>query len=127
MDSVLRAVEERQASRPVHEFELPKEAIELGDQYIKKSVGLVKLTFQEELEALEIGKASGARAAFFTLVKSFVEVDGRPVDLTTAEGERILNYTDPIIRDLITDAQASLSRATPAGSAAFLKSRKVKV
>ena len=127
MDQVLKVVEQQQAARPVYEYDLPDEAVALNDPYIKKSVGLVKLSFNEELQSLEIAQSNPARAAFFMITHALVEVDGRRIDKANGEDERICNNTDPVIRSLLVDAQSELSTASKAGSAAFLKSRRLKV
>lgn len=130
MDSALKAYEEQQASRPIYVFDLPEDAVALSDKYIKKSVGLVKLTMREELEALDQAGGSanaGAKAGYFMVLKALVEVDGRRINKGDGEDEIILNNTDPAIRSLIVEAQADLTGNTKKASADFLKSRKVKV
>ncbi len=127
MDNLLRKYEEQQAKRPVYIFDLPEEAQALDDEYIKKSIGLRKLTMQEELQALEMAHNKPAHAAFYMLVTSLVEVDGRAVNKGDGEDERIVNNADPMIRSLLVDAQASLSGPTNVSKDAFLKSRRVKV
>lgn len=127
MENVLRQYEEQQARRPIYVFELPEEVIALNDTYVKKTVGLVKLTMREELAALDLAGGSSAKAGYFMVIKALVEVDGRSINKADAEDESILNYTDPVIRSLIVDAQTDISGNTKETSAGFLKSRKVKV
>jgi hypothetical protein len=127
MNEVLKIHEAAQDARPIYVYDLPDEAVELNDPYVKKSVGLRKLSMSEELESLEIAASNPARAAFFMMVKSLVEVDDRKIDKAGGEDERIVNNTDPIIRSLLVDAQATLSSASSKGTASFLKSRRVKV
>lgn len=127
MENALKAYEEAQEKRPIYVFELGEEEQALNDSFVKKSIGLVKLTMNEELEALNIAKHDAGKAVYFALMKSLVEVDGRRVDRSNAEDERIVNNTDPVIRDLMISAQQSISGATKDSRDAFLKSRKVKV
>lgn len=127
MDNVLAEMEARQRARTVFTFEFPEEIVQLGDPFFKQSIGLVKLWMDEELTAVEIAKQNAGRAVFFTLVKALVEVDGRRVDAANAEAEKLLNYTDPVIRDLIADAYSSISKPVQKTTDAFLKSRKAKV
>lgn len=127
MDAALKQYEEAQAKRPIYVFDLPPSAVELQDQYIKKSVGLVKLTMREELDALDRAGRNAAKAGYYMLETALVEVDGRPVSRADAEQERILNNTDPAIRTLLVAAHTDLSGSSADDETLFLKSRKVKV
>ncbi len=127
MEAVLKAHQEAQDKRPIYVFELPEEAVELDDRYIKKSVGLVKLKMQEELKALDLAGGSAARAGYFMVLASLVEVDGRPVRRDEGEEEMILNNTDPMIRSLIFEAQSELAGSTKEAAKKFIGSRKVKI
>lgn len=128
MERVLQAVQEQQQQRPVNRFTLGPKMRALGDPYIKQSVGLVKLTFQQEVEAAEIAKGgSQMRAGFYVLVQSLVEVDGRRINKGDGEDERILNNTDPAIRDLIASAHRSLTNASVEEEQLFIESREVVV
>jgi hypothetical protein len=127
MESVLQAVQEEQANRPVYTFPLTKRLAALDDKYIKKSFGLAKLPMREQLDALEMGKTSQGAAVFFTLVRSLVMVDGRRVDNTTAEAERIINHADPAIRDLIARMQVRISTITDAEEEEVFKGMEVRV
>lgn len=127
MENALRQFEEAQSKRPIYVFDLPDEVVALNDAYIKKSIGLVKLTMRDELAALDLAGGSSAKAGYYMVIKALVEVDGRTVNKADAEDEAILNYTDPVIRSLIVDAQTDISGNTKDTSAGFLKSRKVKV
>jgi hypothetical protein len=127
MESVLRQHEAAQAARPIYVFDLPPVEAALDDLYIKKSVGLRKLTMHEELEASDMSRKNSSRAGYCMLIKALVEVDGRTLDKANAEDERIVNNTDPSIRSLLIDAYTDLAGASEDSSALFLKSRKVKV
>lgn len=127
MEAALKAHEQLEAKRPIYVFDLPPEAVELGDTYIKKSVGLVKLTMREELAALDRSGGSAAKAGYYMVIAALVEVDGRRVKKEDAEDETILNRTDPMIRTLIIEAQTDLSGSTNDVTKAFLKSRKTKI
>ena len=127
MDNVQKQFAEQQAARPIYVFDLPPEAVELNDKYIKQSIGLVKLTMREEMTALEMAGGGAAKAGYYMVMTALVEVDGKPVSKQDAEDERILNNTDPMIRSLIVEAQTELAGSTEKATQAFLKSRRVKV
>jgi hypothetical protein len=117
----------QQANRPIYVFELPPEQQALDDRYIKKTVGFVKLTMREELQALDLAGGSAAKAGYYMVITAIVEVDGRMLNKGEAEDELILNNTDPAIRSLIVEAQTDLSGTSKETSKAFLGSRKVKI
>jgi hypothetical protein len=127
MDTALKAYEEQQAKRPIYVFDLPPEIVELNDSFIKKSVGLVKLTMREELAALDLAGGSAAKAGYYMVMAALVEVDGKLLNKGDGEDEKVLNGTDPAIRSLIVEAQTDLGGAAKKSADTFLKSRKVKV
>jgi hypothetical protein len=127
MEQVQRQHQEQQAKRPIYVFDLPPEIQALDDQYIKKSVGLVKLTMREELNALDLAGGSAAKAGYYMVMAALVEIDGRLLNKGEAEDETILNSTDPAIRSLIVEAQTDLTGTTKESSKSFLASRKVKI
>lgn len=127
MDNVLAQHQARQSLRPVFVFDLPPELIAVGDRYVQKSVGLVKLTMEEEQDCFSASGNSSAKAGYLLAMKAFVEVDDRKLNKGEAEDFSVMNLTDPQIRDLITDAYANLTQNTKVNKDLFLKSRRVKV
>jgi len=113
-------------SRPVFEYDLPAEMVALNDPHVKKSVGMVKLTMQEELACIERAEQNPAKLGYYFAQRSLVEVDGRRLDKSEAEDEKVLNQTDPIIRSLILDGYLDVSTSSKAVTKSFLGSRKIK-
>lgn len=114
-------------NRPVFEYELPPELAELNDQYVKKSIGLVKLKMSEEIAASNNTGGNQTKLAYNFLRAALVEVDGRRIDKAEAEDETIIENTDAVIRSLMLDAYTDVSGASPAVTKKFLGSRKIKV
>ena len=112
--------------RPVYEYDLPQEVAAIRDSMVKKSVGMVKITMQEELRAIERAGQNPAKLGYFFAQASLVEVDGRRLDKSVGEDESVLNHTDPIIRALILDAYLDVSTSTSKVKDVFIKSRRVK-
>lgn len=127
MDAVLRAHQEVSDKRPIYVFELPEDFQKLNDQYVKKSVGFVKLKMREELRCLDQAGGSSAKAAYYMVMAALVEVDGRPVQKQDAEDETIVNNVDPSIRSLMVDGYADISGTDKEATKVFLKSRTVKI
>lgn len=127
MDSVLQQHQAQQAARAIYEFDLPEELVALQDKYVKKTIGLRKLTMREEMDALDRSGGSSAKAGYLMTLTALAEVDGRPVDRTNAEEEVIMNNTDPQIRSLIVDGYTNISGVTQKQTDTFIKSRRVKV
>lgn len=111
--------------RVVYEYELPEELAD-KDEYIKKSIGLIKLEMSEEIAASERAGGNQAKLAYAWARYALVEVDGRPLKKAEAEDEAVLEHTDPVIRELILEAYADMSSAKAGVSKKFLASRKIK-
>src|ERR1700744_85788 len=101
MQNVLAQHEAREAARPIYEFDLPPDLVSINDTYIKRSVGMVKLTMQEELDAIDAARRDAGKTAYHMVMKALVEGDGRKVNKGEAEEYTIVNYTDPAIRSLL--------------------------
>lgn len=113
-------------NRAVYEYELPEE-LAGQDQYVKKSIGLVKLEMSEEIAAAERASGNQARLAYAWARYALVEIDGRRLKKEEAEDETILEHCDPQIRALILEAYADMSTAKDGAQKKFLASRKIKV
>lgn len=114
-------------ARPIFEFSLKEAGIEDENGIVKETIGLVKLTMDEELDAMSRANGNAIKMAYNSAVASLVEVDGRPLNRAEAENETIFRNTDQVVRQLITQAYAEISTPAEAASKVFLKSRKVKV
>src|SRR5262245_47211917 len=97
--------------RPVYEYELPDELAGCDD-FVKKSVGLSKLKMSEEIAASSNAGGNQTKLAYAWARAALVEVDGRRVDKSEGEDERILENTDPQIRELILSAYADMSTSS---------------
>ncbi len=113
-------------NRVVEEFELPDE-LQGMDEFVKKSIGLVKLKMSEEVAAGERAGSNQLKLAYNWARFALVEVDGRRLKKDEAEDEKILEHTDPTIRDLIVQAYAEISTAGTGVTKKFLKTRKQKI
>jgi len=113
--------------RPVYEYELPEEMVD-QDEFVRRSVGLVKLKMSEEIAASERAGGNQAKLAYNWARFALVEVDGRKLNKAEAEDERVLEHADPVIRELILEAYSDMSTVkSQAVTKKFLGSRKVKV
>ena len=112
--------------RPVYEYDLPEEMVD-QDDFIKKSIGLVKLKMREEITASERAGGNQAKVAYNWARFALVEIDGRPLNKAEGEDERVLEHTDPAIRELILQAYSDMSTAKESVAKKFLKTRRVKV
>jgi hypothetical protein len=116
----------RRRDRPVFEYTLPDE-MKGQDEYVKQSIGLVKLEMSEEIAASERANGNQAKLAYAWARFSLVEVDGRKLNKAEAEDETILEHCDPQIRELILSAYADMSTTEAGVTKKFLGSRKMKV
>ena len=116
----------KKQTRPVFEYELPEE-IAGADEYVKKSIGLVKLEMSEEIAASDRSAGNQARLAYSWARYALVEVDGRRLNKGEAEDETVLEHCDPQIRELILAAYADMSTTKDGVQKKFLASRKIKV
>lgn len=124
---MLDQLDKKRAARPIYEYTLPAEFVALEDDYVKKSIGLVKLDMDEEIKATANIKGNQARLAYNFALLALVEVDGRPVNKGEGEEETILRNTDPVIRELILTAYTDMSTASEGATKKFLASKKIKV
>lgn len=123
----LQSAASAQVKRTVYEFDLPEELTTLDDPWVKKSIGLVKLSMKEEIAAGENSKGNQARLAYRMARFALWEIDGRRLKKEDGEDETILENTDPQIREMILLAYADMSAAPDDVAKKFLKSRKTKV
>jgi hypothetical protein len=112
--------------RIVNEFELPEEMKGM-DEFVKQSIGLVKLKMSEEVAAAERATGNQIKLAYNWARYALVEVDGRKLKKEDGEDEKILEHCDPTIRELIVQAYAEISTAKAGDAKKFLKSRKEKI
>ncbi len=126
MEALVSANRSAANTRAVYEYELPEELRD-KDEFVKKSIGLVKLLMSEEIAATERANGNQARLAYSFVRFALVEVDGRKVRKDEAEDETILERCDPAIRELMLTAYTDMSTSTGAIEKKFLASRKVKV
>jgi hypothetical protein len=96
---------ERGNARVVYEFPIPAS---LTNEYIQKSIGMVKLNGREEKAATKKSKGDNAALAFELVKASLREVDGRKLDRRTFEEEKVWNVMDPKLRNLAMAAYAHL-------------------
>lgn len=115
----------RKRDRVIYEYDLPEEMVG-QDDFVKKSIGLVKLEMSEEIAAAERANGNQARLAYAWARYALWEVDGRRLNKAEAEDETILERTDPQIRELILAAYADVSTTKDGVSKKFLGSRKIK-
>lgn len=127
MEAALLKAQERELARPIYEYDLPEEVQKLGDKYVKKSIGLVKLRMDEEIASAERAGGNQAKLAYNWARYALVQIDGRPLDKANAEDEIVLSNCDPLIRELILEAYADISSNPKETTKKFLGSRKVKV
>lgn len=127
MDNVLAQAQARAAARPIYLYDLPPELVALSDKQVKKTIGIVKLTMEEEQECIGAAGGNSAKAGYLLAMKALVEVDAKALNKGEAEDFSVMNNTDPQIRDLITDAYIDVSQNTKANKDLFIKSRRVKV
>lgn len=113
-------------NRPVHTFKLPEDLVGI-DEYIKESIGLVKLRMSEEIKASEIAASNQTRLAYAMMRMALVEVDGRKVNRAEGEDETILENTDPAIRELLILAFTAIASSKGDQAKKFLASRETKV
>jgi hypothetical protein len=117
----------KKKERPVYEFTLPEELVDLQDEHIKISFGLVKLDMDEEILSTGHVRGNVSRLAYNFARYALVEVDGRKINKADGEDERILRETDPIMRAQILEAYANISTATEGASKKLMASRKIKI
>lgn len=121
-----RPIEERVAegrsSRPVYVFDLPEG---VGSQI--KTVGLVELTPSDEIMAAKMSTGDTTRLAFELAKLSLYEVDGQRVSIGDGSADAAWLRLGPRARSLVVQAFAALNVPSSEDSAAFLRSRQVRV
>lgn len=93
------------ATRVVYEFPIPKK---LANEHVTESVGLIKLTAEEEQKATKLSRGDSGRLAFELVKQAFHSVDGKPLDRNNAEEETAFNKMEPKLRQLLMAAYAHL-------------------
>jgi hypothetical protein len=111
--------------RPVYELTLPEE-LQGQDEYIKHSVGLVKLRAEEQARAYDSAGTSIGRMASALAKACLKEIDGRPLDFSKGEDQQVWNRMLPEIRDLISSAYTHLNNAKENHTKDFLASMVIK-
>ena len=126
--SVATAINDRVAqanARPIYEYKL---SAKLAGQceHVKESVGLVKLTADEEMRAAERSGTNIGKLASELASACLKEVDGHELDVSKGEDVIVWNRMLPEIRSLVTTAYAKLHNAEPEEVADFLASVEIK-
>jgi hypothetical protein len=109
-------------TRPVYEFEIPTS---LGCPL--KSVCLVELTVEEELQATKRARGDQFRLAWELARQSLVMVDGKAVTTADDTSDRAWEAMPPTVRQLVLGAYADLHQPQDDAVTAFRASRKVRV
>lgn len=111
----------------IYTYSLKEAGLVDEQDVIKESIGMRKLTLDEEMKAIQSSAGSNVKAAYLSARMSLVEVDGRVLDKTVGEDESVITRTDQQVRELILSAYADISSVSEVTSKKFLASRKVKV
>lgn len=98
-------VENERKARVVYEFKIPDS---LKTEEFQSSVGLVKLSGREEHAATKRAKGDQGSLAFELVKASLFEVDGKRLNRSKFEDERVWNAMDPKLRNLVMAAYAHL-------------------
>lgn len=118
------AVAAREANRVVHTFDMPERIARLTGI---KSVGLVELTAEEEMEATKEGGMSAAKTGWSLIRMSLKEVNGRKVYAHDLSQDKAWEQMGPVGRTLVTTAYGELNNPVGDETATFLKSRRTTV
>ena len=108
--------------RPIHVFDVPS-----GLDPEVKSVGLIELTADEELQATRRSHGDTMRLAYELVKQAIVDVNGAKVGIADGTVDIALNKMVPKLRQLVMGAYGELHAPSEDASQAFFKSRKVRV
>ncbi len=125
LSDIEKAAARQSSDRVVFEFDLPPE-IAGTDDYIKKSVGMVKLKLSEETKCGERAGINVTALSYLFAKAALYEVDGRRLNKGEAEDDKVFDNCDPTIRQLILEAYADISTPSGGASKKFLASKKMK-
>ena len=109
------------AARTIFTFKVPVAMQERLKTPIA-TMGLVKLTVDEEITAAKLAHGEGASNAFALLKQSLVAVNGKKVTLADGTAEGALNAMDPAVRALCIKAYESIHSPKEDEAADFLGS-----
>lgn len=113
---------EAKAERPVFEFTIP-ESIS-GDV---KTVGLIELTAQEEMQAAKRSGGDQMKLAYELVKQCIVEVNGEKVKLSDGTVDTAFNKMPSKARAMVLAAYADIHAPPEDAAQDFLASRKVRV
>jgi len=121
--AALQGIETARA-REVYEFDVPKK---YANEAASRTLGFVRLTGDEELEATKTARGDSVRLAFELVKLSLIEVDGKRVAKHEGQDESIWNKMRPELRQLCLAAYGELHNAEDDETEVFLKGRRTKV
>lgn len=118
------AIDQTTKKRPVYEYPIPEK---YRNEYIKESLGFVKLLGDEELEATTKAHGDSVRLGFELVKQCIVECDGKRINRSNGDDERIWKYMDPALRNLCLNVYAELHTPEDSEVKDFLASGQVKI
>lgn len=111
-------------TRNVYRFTIPDKVRALS-VCGTKSIGLVKLTAEEEVQATERAGGNQARTGYQLAKASLCEVDGAAVSLADNSVDRALERMDPLVRQLTVTAYMNLHQPKEDVVEGFLETMEV--
>lgn len=111
--------------RPVYVFIVPDHL--KCENIVQQSVGLVKLSPEEELKASKRAGENAYALAFELAKASLYKVDGRRINIAEAEDELVWKKIDPELRQLILTAYNKLHSPEEKVAKDFLDGMKMTV
>lgn len=119
-------------SRPVITYDVPEEITTdvpaaLGAGTVYKSIGMIELTADEELQASKRGGKDQYKIAFELAKASLREVNDKPVSSMDGHDELVWASMSAPLRSLVVDVYADIHSPRPEVAKRFLSSRRVKV
>jgi hypothetical protein len=109
-------------NREIHTFTIPPPL-----QNGIKTVGLVELTAEEELNATKRAQGDGLRLAYEMTKISLVEIDGKTLVRSEGDTDAAFERMHPKVRSLVVSAFNSLHAPDDKETLDFLKSRSSRV
>jgi hypothetical protein len=110
------------AARVVYEYDVPAS---IGGDEIK-TVGVVELTAEEELQATRRARGDSIRLAFELAKTSLHEVNGERLNHSDGTADRQWNAMPPKLRNLVLQAYSELHSPEDDAAVLFKASRKIK-
>lgn len=111
------------AARVVYEYDVPAS---IGGEEIK-SVGVVELSAEEELQATRRARGDAIRLAFELAKTSLHEVNGVKLNHADGSADKTWNDMPPKLRNLVLQAYTELHSPEDDAALVFKASRKIKV